>query len=128
MKLTFLDESGTYTAIPVVSDPLDIVNDVTSRPESSGGLFDTILNTIKDFFTMLGNVLGFAGVLLLGIAALVVLVWLVIQLLRLVKLIELNVLKIILIIVLVVAFALVLIFGLTFWIETLIATGGAVFV
>lgn len=128
LKLTFLDESGTYTAIPVVSDPLDIVNDVTSRPESSGGLLDTILNTIKDFFTMLGNVLGFAGVLLLGIAALVVLVWLFIQLLRLVKLIEIKVIKIILIVLLIVALALVLIFGLTFWIETLIATGGAVFV
>ena len=127
IKLTFLDESGTYTAIPVVSDPLDIVNDVSSRPANES-FWDSILQTISDFFTMLGNVLGFLGVLVLGIAAILVILWLVMLLLRIINIIPSTTIKTILYIVLAVAVLGVLIIALPFWIEQLVVLGGTVFV
>ena len=128
IKLTFLDESGTYTAIPVVSDPLDIVNDVSSRPGSEGGILNDIWQTIKDFFTMLGNVLGFLGVLVLGIVAIIVIVWIVLFLLRIINIIPSTLIKTILYIVLAVVVLGVLILALPFWVEQLVVLGGTVFV
>lgn len=128
LKLTFLDADGKYTAIPVVSDPTNIINDVSPRPESQDGWLDKLLNTVRDFFEMVGRVLGFVGVLLLGLGIIFGLIIAITFLLKLINNIPGKVIKIILYVALGAAVLLLMIFALPFWVEQLIVLGGAILV
>lgn len=128
LKLTFLDADGKYAAIPVVSDPDNIINDVSSRPENQAGWLDKLLNTVRDFFEMVGRVLGFVGVLLLGLGIIFGLIIAITFLLKLINNIPGKVIKIILYVALGAAVLLLMIFALPFWVEQLIVLGGAILV
>lgn len=120
IHLTFQAE-GEYTVIPVVSDPIDIINDITPQPKGEpNNWWDKIL----DFLKSLGRFLGAWIVLIVGVVAILFAIRAILKLLAIITNINNAALQLALTIAVIVAAVVAGIFVVKWWIELIIAMGG----
>ena len=118
IHLTFQAE-GEYTVIPVVSDPIDIINDITKTPGR-----DSWGNGFLNFLKNLGRFLGAWIVLIVGIVAILFAIRAILKLLAIITNINNAALQLALTIAVIVAAVVAGIFVVKWWIELIIAMGG----